>query len=152
MIDEEKAIGDKKAAGAEGISKEEASNFVVTGPGLGDLLTEGNQQAVFDLEKMPGPLEIRLERIELLLEQMASGEMNHLAPRESGSTFVEGSRRTRGFRGDTVSFADDAPVAEHALENGRPVVDGHEHQAGHAPFQTAVAGAGNRPHVDVARQ
>ncbi|WWC86284.1 uncharacterized protein L201_001157 [Kwoniella dendrophila CBS 6074] len=60
--------------------------LAVTGPGLGDLLTAGPSEAVFDLERHPGPLEARLDRIEILLHQLAESR-----PRRSQSTYYEGN-------------------------------------------------------------
>lgn len=42
----------------------------VQGPGIGDLLTEGPQAQLYDLERQPGPLAYRLDRIETMLEMM----------------------------------------------------------------------------------
>ncbi|CAD6571318.1 MAG: hypothetical protein TREMPRED_000241 [Tremellales sp. Tagirdzhanova-0007] len=47
-------------------------SFSVSGPGLADLHTDGNKEGVFDLEKSPGPVETRLDRIESLLGQLIS--------------------------------------------------------------------------------
>lgn len=51
-----------------------AGTMVISGPGLGDLLTEGPQDAVFDLERNPGPLHDRLDRIEAMLAQLVPNQ------------------------------------------------------------------------------
>ena len=67
------AAGDEeKAVGGTG------PTAVITGPGLGDLLTIGNREEVFDLEHRPGPLEDRLVRIENMLERML--DLTHVEP------------------------------------------------------------------------
>lgn len=54
------------------VEKAPAGTMAISGPGLGDLLTEGPQDAVFDLERAPGPLHDRLERIENMLAQLVN--------------------------------------------------------------------------------
>lgn len=71
-IDEEKAVEGKQ------------SGMAVTGPGLGDLLTEGPQAEVFDL-RLPGPNEDRLERIETMLARLLN---EPVTPRASHDTMV----------------------------------------------------------------
>lgn len=74
-VDEEKAVqGDGQKPGG----------MVITGPGLGDLLTEGPQDQVYDLH-LPGPHEDRLERIEAMLARLLH---EPVTPRASHDTVV----------------------------------------------------------------
>lgn len=78
----------------------------VSGPGLGDLHTAGNRDAVrrvfpsikvmtdrphqvFDLEKQPGPYAANLERIETLLNQLLA-DKNSNSPHSHGSNITVG--------------------------------------------------------------
>jgi hypothetical protein len=72
-VDEEKAVEGKQTGG-----------LAVTGPGLGDLLTEGPHAEVFDL-RLPGPNEDRLERIESMLARLLN---EPVTPRVSNDTVV----------------------------------------------------------------
>ncbi|KZP20407.1 aquaporin-like protein [Athelia psychrophila] len=56
-------VHDQEKKGSSGNVK----TLAISGPGLADLHTEGPTEAVFDLERHPGPLEARLDRIEQLL-------------------------------------------------------------------------------------
>lgn len=145
----------EKNAGSGGESNS-GGNFVVAGPGLSDLLTEGPQGAVFELERQPGPLEARLERIEAILMSMA--ENGQGAQRVSTSTFVEDLPERHG---KGISPATSATTATHDdTQGGDEVFQGNRlaaptgqnpHVHGHQPFQHEVAGAGDRPHVDAKR-
>jgi len=126
----------------------------VSGPGLGDLLTAGPTQAVFDLSpRNHAEMDERLDRIEIMLSQLLGGSSSSTLPspsatatvplqdnRVSNSTFVEEDR----FK----------PLSEGVKAHGdHPVVAAvpHDHvrEVGtHAPFTHGVAGAGGREHID----
>ena len=142
--------------------------MTVTGPGLGDLLTAGPQEAVFDLERTPGPLEERLERIEAMLSQLVPNTgATHATngQRISTSTYVDDGtmhgKANNGTHGDAFAQPSADPTATtnttgfnrgSAHANGTFVPTGEQpHQHGHTPFVDGVAGAGDRPHVDARR-
>ena len=137
--DEEKEIESNRNQG----------NAAIIGPGLGDLLTEGNQGAVFDLERTPGPLETRLERMEDLLNQLIAAQH---APRVSTSTFVgdgvNGKDGLRGYEGGDYQtqphHGHDHRLGAGQMHDGG-VDGGHTHPH---PFVPDVAGAEGRPHFD----
>lgn len=139
------AIIDIEKGGAV-VDKGSSGGMVVTGPGLGDLLTEGPTQ-VFDLERHPGPLEMRLERIEALLNQLADRGGDSQG-RISTATYVDDGMPAVG--GGKV-LGEREP--EHGVASGHHMLgdsDGiNATQNGqHAPFVQGVAGAAGRPHVD----
>ncbi|KAF7965499.1 hypothetical protein HWV62_43248 [Athelia sp. TMB] len=68
------------ATNVKGHDEKDERTLAVSGPGLADLHTEGPKEAVFDLERRPGPLEIRLDKIELLLSALVD------LPRASGTS------------------------------------------------------------------
>jgi len=115
----------------------EGGGMKVTGPGLGDLLTEGNQAAVFDLEAAPGPMELRMDRIESLLAQLV--EANSGSQRISTSTYVDD-----GSHGKAAMLHDQTPFeGENPYRNAPPVTgsDYGHHGAGAAtPISTIVPG------------
>ncbi|WVR05922.1 hypothetical protein IAU60_002948 [Kwoniella sp. DSM 27419] len=148
--------------------------LAVSGPGLGDLLTEGPTEAVFDLQRRPGPLEHRLDRIEAILAQLAESR-----PRRSQSTYFDESQNaatTTTMPKKNVEY--DAPVAARHMptdnqhgtngyatndtyQDGRvsglsgnavAVPHIHDHGEGHALAHHGAAGAGNREHVDIVRR
>lgn len=121
----------EKHAGAD--SGNNGGKLAVTGPGLGDLLTEGPTQ-VFDLEKTPGPLEIRLERIEALLARLVPADGADTG-RISSATYVDEAPAVAGNKGEMG--------AHHRVGQSEGLNGGQ-----HAPFTHGVAGAGGRPHVD----
>ncbi|WVQ97426.1 hypothetical protein IAU59_004539 [Kwoniella sp. CBS 9459] len=155
--------------GAGGVHDEEKAaesggrTMAVTGPGLGDLLTEGPQGAVFDLERHPGPLENRLDRIELLLSQLIESR-----PRRSQSTYVDETHNANGVRpegakvakSDGLEYAAAQPPASYTHTYAQPshMASTNNHYASttandglnhHTPFtHEGAAGAGRREHVD----
>ncbi|WWC58698.1 uncharacterized protein I303_101242 [Kwoniella dejecticola CBS 10117] len=151
--------------------------LAVTGPGLGDLLTAGPSEAVFDLERHPGPLEARLDRIEALLAQLAESR-----PRRSQSTYVDepsnaaiahsvagngGHKQSideGGLGRGSVNVIGNNTVPAHQTSiqgqnqgQSQPLGTthgqegyGHDHQHHNTPFVHGTAGAGARDHVDMA--
>lgn len=133
--------------------------FAVTGPGLSDLLTEGPATAVFELERNPGPMEMRLDRIEAMLGQLLSQPSG--AQRISTSTYVDESNGAynKGVRGPADEYAHNGldvqggqQIHEGVL-HGDPMVvpEQQPHHHGHTPLQGGVAGAGERAHIDAVR-
>lgn len=61
----------------------------VQGPGLADLLTEGDTQQVYGLGQAPFDYDARLGRIEALLESLAGGQLTTQRSAASGSTIVD---------------------------------------------------------------
>ncbi|KAK8865956.1 hypothetical protein IAR55_001105 [Kwoniella newhampshirensis] len=126
--------------------------LAVSGPGLGDLLTEGPHGAVFDLEAHPGPLEARLDKIEMMLSQLLEA-----GPRPSASTYVDQPTPVinGGYAKQTMNYNERSAAPQihsehHHVEGdcahclGPDGVRGH-----HAPFtHHGAAGAGPRDHVD----
>ncbi|WVW82322.1 hypothetical protein I302_104329 [Kwoniella bestiolae CBS 10118] len=154
--------------------------LAVTGPGLGDLLTAGPTEAVFDLDRHPGPLEARLDRIEQLLAQLAESR-----PRRSQSTYYEDQAGVGGAPTSGNGYNNKKSIDESGLGRGNihvignntipahtqgaystaPVESsrdtsvtrggsaeghGHDHHNHNMPFTHGTAGAGQRDHVDLA--
>ncbi|WWC99730.1 hypothetical protein V866_006635 [Kwoniella sp. B9012] len=146
--------------------------LAVTGPGLGDLLTAGPSEAVFDLDRHPGPLEARLDRIEHLLAQLAESR-----PRRSQSTYVEDQHQqamTGTGNGHGNGYNNKKSIDESGLGRGQiniignntipahttqtystePVhshnggAEGHDEYNHNIPFTHGTAGAGQRGHID----
>ncbi|WWC66295.1 uncharacterized protein I206_100196 [Kwoniella pini CBS 10737] len=150
--------------------------LAVTGPGLGDLLTAGPSEAVFDLERHPGPLEARLERIEAILTQLAEAR-----PRRSQSTYYDEPNSTviantvagngghkqsideSGLGRGNVNVIGNNTIPAHQNQtlatgmnqsqeyyNTNQEGFGHDQHNHHTPFVQGTAGAGARNHVDLA--
>ncbi|WWD17853.1 hypothetical protein CI109_102297 [Kwoniella shandongensis] len=131
--------------------------LAVSGPGLGDLLTEGPNEAVFDLERHPGPMEARLDKIETMLSQLLEAR-----PRPSASTYVEHPSPPH----QSINGGYAKQNVEYAVPHTRDVgLDNHNHnhvegqecehclgpdgiRGHHTPFSHGAAGAGPRDHVD----
>ncbi|WRT64181.1 uncharacterized protein IL334_001110 [Kwoniella shivajii] len=169
------APGSSSGGQEEKAAESNGRTLAVTGPGLGDLLTQGNTQAVFDLESNPGPYDARLNRIEDMLAQLLEQR-----PRRSNSTYVDeeipsnttnGAPATKnhskpsgvGYNGSyqnnntidenssTTSYNNPShgtfiPTQTQGNEYGN--TPGHQHPHVDTPFTHGTAGAGQRGHID----
>ena len=158
------AAGPMGSLGANGMKHDdeekatEGRQFDVSGPGLGDLHTQGPTEAVFDL-RPSGPMDDRLDRIESLLASLiASGGADRLssstfvdenAHAKNGSHFVENDAANRGLphRQNTSEYPHH-DAGDDAIPHGQ-VVAVHDDNKPHAPFIPGVAGAAGREHIDV---
>lgn len=77
--DPEKAVG----AEPEAVRPAKTTDLAIQGPGLADLLTEGDGAEVYNLAQPPYNYDSRLDRIEQLLEALAG---HQLAPQASATT------------------------------------------------------------------
>ncbi|GAA5934648.1 uncharacterized protein JCM15063_003031 [Sporobolomyces koalae] len=64
------------------------TDLAVQGPGLSDLLTEGESTAVYNLAQPPADYTTRLSRIEELLESLASNQLAPVRSSASGQTLT----------------------------------------------------------------
>ncbi|KAK4683844.1 hypothetical protein P7C73_g6376, partial [Tremellales sp. Uapishka_1] len=138
--DDDEIIQRQRSAAAGGNAddvekgSQKAGGFALSGPGLGDLHTEGPAgAAVFDLDATPGPVMVRLDRIEEMLAQLLE------QPRTS-----TGSHQTIVPETVPSKVYKTAPAPQTAYTG---VGNGHEHA--HTPFTRGVAGAAGRDHLDV---
>jgi len=121
---------------------------------------------VYDLERHPGPLEERLERIEALLTQLvpnAVASSSTGGQRISTSTYVDDGAMTgkanNGIYGDghiqhpVPPTAHTTGVNDHDRHADGALVPTREkpHQDAHVPFVNGVAGAGEKEHIDAVR-
>jgi len=129
-----------------------SGGFVVAGPGLGDLLTDDNHPAVFDLEAHPELMESRLDRMEMMIQALLDRDSGSHDGRLSTATYVE-SPSAHSKKLDSAAVGDIDSQGHH-LRNANP----EQHHAGrpgdvghvaHIPFVEGVPGAGDRPHVDL---
>ncbi|GAA5851610.1 hypothetical protein JCM5353_006122 [Sporobolomyces roseus] len=66
-----------------------ATDIAIQGPGLADLLTEGDSQQVYALAAPPVDYDLRLTRIEQLLEALAGNQLTMQRSAASGGTVVD---------------------------------------------------------------
>ncbi|ORY23218.1 aquaporin-like protein [Naematelia encephala] len=133
--------------------------LALSGPGLADLHTEGPNSGVYDLERHPGPLENRLDRIEMLLQQLNASRMGNES-RLSTGTYVDEPQHhhhkkviapvheeRRYVSAPTTEITEDTRYipTERNTVSGRTEGEGNRH----APFTHGVAGSGPRDHFDV---
>ena len=166
-----------------------ARTMAVSGPGLNDLHTDGpkesvrsslnrytvrvteNRCQVFDLERHPGPVEERLDHIELLLNQLVdSSKSNGFDQRLRTTDFEPKKPRQKAVNPQPVQTPQPTPPRQPAQppqpsQTPQPVPTispresytrelGHvpslPNQPGgqHTPFARGAAGAGQRRHID----